>query len=526
MNLENIDYIVKNKNIKLYALSILIGALTGLVVSAYRISLLGVGNIRRDTFSKIASGNIKLLFLTIIIFIGIAILLNRFIRRHPMIKGSGIPQVRGILLMQFEYNWFKELIYKFVGGVLSVGSGLSLGRGGPAIQLGSQVAYGVRKMFKSRNVNEKFLISSGVSAGLSAAFNSPLSGIVFTIEEIHKYVTPPLLICISLSSMTAEVVTHTILGKKRLFDFKGVIPNNLNFFENLIFIFILAIIIGILGVLFTTLLLKFQKFYNNLKVSPIIKSLGIFAISIIIGVFIIDVQGVGYQLILKAKDSVFSLKVIGILLLGKFVFTIISNGPGFPGGLFLPTLVLGALTGYLFSIVVTMISPSNTNSHEYFIILGMAAFFTAVMRTPLTGNILLLEMTGAFNYLPHLMLVTVLTYIFTDLVGTRPITNVLYDDLEKKDDIQRKNLSKNSTIFTSPIVGGSWLDGMRVKKVKWPYDSLLIKIQRDNHDIIPKGYTKILSGDILFVLTTEEREKKLKPIIYDLGTQPKSDKKK
>ena len=155
-------------------------------------------------------------------------------------------------------------------------------------------------------------------------------------------------------------------------------------------------------------------------------------------------------------------------------------------------------------------------------VLGMAAFFTAVMRTPLTGNILLLEMTGSFDYLSSLILVTMVSYITTELMGIRPITSVLYENLEKKNDVQRKELSKKSTIFTSPILGGSWLDEMEVSKVKWPFDSLLIKIKRDSHDIIPKGNTKILSGDILFILTTEAREKELKPTIFDLGTKPRS----
>lgn len=522
MKLDNLNQIIKNKNIKLYMLSVLIGLLTGFVVVAYRLSLTSITNLRIDTFSKIALGNLHLLLITIIVFMLIAIILNKLILKYPMIKGSGIPQIKGVLLMQFEYNYIKELFFKFIGGVLSVGSGLSLGRGGPSIQLGSQVAYGIRKKFKGSNVNEKFLITSGISAGLSAAFNSPLSGIIFTIEEIHKYLTPILLICVSLASVSAGVVTHLILGETRLFDFQGIIPNSLNQFESFIFVFIFAILISVLGVFFTANLLKFQKFYLQSKLSPLSKSLIIFAISITVGIFILDVQGVGYKLILKTGHESFSFKLIAGLLIGKLIFTIFSNGPGFPGGLFLPSLVLGALTGNLFGLGLENFSNNYENLQQYFMVLGMAAFFTTVMRTPLTGNILLLEMTGSFDYLFSLILVTTVSYITTELMGIRPITSILYENLEKNKNIHRKELSKNSTIFTSPIIGGSWLDDMEVSKVKWPHDSLLIKIKRDHHDIIPKGNTKILSGDILFILTTEAREKELKPVIFDLGTKPRS----
>ena len=431
MNLGNLSEIIQNKNIRLYLLSIMTGLLTGLVVVSYRISLNLMTNLRIKTFSEIASGKLYLFGITIIVFIFIAILLNRLITKHPMIKGSGIPQIKGVLLMQFEYNWIKELFYKFVGGLLSIGSGLSLGRGGPSIQLGSQVGYGVGKIFKVSDENKKHLISSGISGGLSAAFSSPLSGIIFTIEEIHKSLTPVLLICISLGSITAEIVNQTILGKERLFNFQGFIPNTLNHFQNFIFVFIFAILISILGMLFTTNLLKFQNFYLQLKVTPLFKSLIIFAISIIIGIFIIDVQGVGYKLILKAGHETLTFKFITCLLLGKLIFTILSNGPGFPGGLFLPSLVLGALAGNLFGMGLEFFSSGNQNLQQYFLVLGMAAFFTAVMRTPLTGNVLLLEMTGSFEYLDSLILVTLISYITTELMGILPITSVLYKNLEK-----------------------------------------------------------------------------------------------
>ena len=523
MSLNSLDYLIKNKNIKLYFLSGIIGVLTGLIVVAYRFSLSTMTNLRIDIFSKIANGNMNLLLITIFSFIGIAIILDRLIHRHPMIRGSGLPQVRGILLMKFEYNWFKELIYKFVGGVLSVGSGLSLGRGGPSIQLGSQIAYGVRKTFKTKNINEKFLISSGVSAGLSASFNSPLSGIIFTIEELHRYLTPVLLICISLASLSAEVIVRIFLGKKTLFNFQTIIPIDIGLFKNVFFISIFAILVGVLGVIFTTNLLRFQKYYSNLKFSSLTKSLGIFAISIFVGIYFLDIQGVGYQLILKTGYESFSFKVMGILLVGKLLFTILSNAPGFPGGLFIPSLVLGALAGTLFGMTLDKILGLDNYFQQYFMVLGMASFITAVMRIPLTANVLLLEMTGSFEFLPGLILVTIMTYIFTDILNIPSLSSIQYDNLEKNKGIQRKELSKKTTIFTSPIMTGSWLDGMEVCKVKWPYDSLLIKIQRNNNDIIPKGSTKILSGDILFILTTEERECELKSVIFDLGTKIKNE---
>jgi H+/Cl- antiporter ClcA len=519
MKFDSLDNRVKNRNKKLYLLSILIGVCTGFVVVGYRISLTAMTNLRIDTFSKIASGNYRLLGITLIIFALGAVILNWIIKNHPMVRGSGIPQIKGILLMQFEYNWIKELFFKFIGGIISVGSGLSLGRGGPSIQFGSKIAYGVRKIFKMENLNGKFLISSGVGAGLSAAFNSPLAGIMYTIEEIHKYITPVLLICVSLASISAEIVTRLVLGNERLFNFCGIVPHNLNFFENFFYIFIFAILIGTLGLVFTTQLLKFQNFYNEIKYSPLVKSLVIFIISIILGIYFLDIQGVGYKLIVKTTNEVFNLKIIVILLIGKLLFTILSNAPGFPGGLFLPSLVIGALFGNLFGFGLGHFLDRGEDIHQYFMVLGMAGFFTAVMRTPLTGSILLLEMTGSFEYLTGLIFVTMISYIVAELLGVRGITNILYDNLEKDKNIQRKDLTAKTTIFSTPVMGGSKLEGITVMRLKLPSDVLLVKIQRGDYEIVPNGQTKLQSGDILFILTSEKQEKKLKPIIYDLGTK-------
>jgi hypothetical protein len=240
-------------------------------------------------------------------------------------------------------------------------------------------------------------------------------------------------------------------------------------------------------------------------------------VSIGVGVILLDIQGVGYRLILKNEKTPFSVEFLLILFVGKFLFTILSNGPGLPGGLFLPTLTLGALLGSLYGEILSFFLEGGENIHQYFMILGMAGFFTVVMRTPLTAIVLLLEMTGSFEYLGSFMLVALTSYVIIEILEVPQLTSTIYEKLEKDNNVQRKELSKKTTVFSCPVFDGSKLEGKKIKDIKLPKDALLIKIKREGKEVIPKGDTEILSGDILFFLTTEERENQLKPLIYELG---------
>ncbi|MCG6527941.1 chloride channel protein, partial [Vibrio parahaemolyticus] len=130
------------------------------------------------------------IILWVILSIITAIIVILLVKSEPQIKGSGIPQVEGKLSGEIDYNWFSVLWKKFIGGILSVGSGLFLGREGPSIQLGAAVGQGLSQFFEAPKSEEKILISSGASAGLSAAFNAPIAGLLFILEEIHHSFSP------------------------------------------------------------------------------------------------------------------------------------------------------------------------------------------------------------------------------------------------------------------------------------------------------------------------------------------------
>lgn len=157
-----------------------------------------------------------------LILLILAYVVGIMVKRDPMISGSDIPQVEGVLLGQLEMNWWKVIFRKFIGGVISIGAGLSLGREGPSIQLGAAVGQGVSKIFKRVRIEEKYLMTSGASAGLSAAFNAPFAGVIFALEEIHKNFSPLVLLAAMFASVTADFVSKEFFGLKPVFYFNNL----------------------------------------------------------------------------------------------------------------------------------------------------------------------------------------------------------------------------------------------------------------------------------------------------------------
>src|SRR3712207_824111 len=183
---ESLKHIQKS-NGKLYFLCLLVGLITGFIVSFYRYAL-HIFNILRETFvSHSTLTNYPFLIKLWLVFLMIGFFIDFLYRKYPRTSGSGIPQVKGIILGTVHYKkWFAQLLAKFVGGLFGIGAGLSLGREGPSVQLGSYVASGLAKGFHCNRVDENYLITSGASAGLAGAFGAPLAGVMFSLEELDR----------------------------------------------------------------------------------------------------------------------------------------------------------------------------------------------------------------------------------------------------------------------------------------------------------------------------------------------------
>ena len=524
----------RRHNLILVFYSIIVGILTGLVIVAYREGLDFLDELRHTTLTNVReTASLMNISKIVVIFIIAAIILQLLLSKFPLISGSGIPQVKALLMKQIKFNWFYELLSKFFGGLLSIGSGLSLGREGPSIHIGAQISEGVNSLFKTKVAEKKYLISSGASAGLAAAFNAPLSGVIFSLEELHKFFSPLLLICTLLASISADFITKLFLGYDLVFDFDTKLPEQLPTGIYLLSLIVFGIIIGFGGKLFTDGILFFQKLYKKTKLNSYVKAVVAILISLCVGLFFSEVGGGGHGLLQNIAHRSTPMKVLFILLIAKFIFTLFSYSTGFPGGIFLPMLVVGGLIGKIYGMVLMDIFDLKEAYAVHFMILGMAGDLTAVVRAPITGIVLILEMTGRFDHLFSLTLVATLAYVLTEFINLDPIYDILYRNMisgifsSKKipsekispEKTPEKPLCKSSKItILIPVIADSFLDGKHVFEISWPENCLLVGVRRDIVEIIPRGITEIRSGDFLIVLADRTDAGIISPLLYRMGT--------
>jgi len=502
--------------LKLVFEGIAVGSITGFLVVLYRYALESAGVMITGIY-KVLLIRPLLIIVWIVALSIIGYIVGLLVKHEPMISGSGIPQVEGVLLRKLNMTWWKVIIGKFFGGLLAIGAGLSMGREGPSVQLGAAAGQGFSKVFKRIKIEEKYLMTSGASAGLAAAFNAPLAGAMFALEEVHKNFSPLVLLSALSAALSADIVTSEFFGLKPVLDFKSVSVLPLKYY---FYIILLGIIIGILGMVFNKALLKTQDLYSNQKwLSKEFWVIVPLLLSIIMGLYLPEVLGGGHELITSlVTTGNFPITILLILMVVKFLFTMACYGSGAPGGIFLPLLAIGALIGNVYGVVLVQFFHFNSIYVNNFIILAMAGYFTAVVRAPITGTILITEMTGSFSNLLSLAIVSIVAYIVADLLRSEPIYESLLERFLHKDGVGVAfGNKKNKSILEFAVCMGSMLDGKQIKEIHWPSHCLLVAVKRGEQEILPRGDTIIYPGDYLIVLTNEDRVSKINDTLIEMG---------
>ncbi len=489
--------------LKIFTEGIIIGLVAGIITVLFRYSITKAESLHKVIFAYLHANPILFLFLVCILFL-LAFILGHLLKYEPQSAGSGIPQVKGVILGMMKMNWQKVLATKFFGGILALGSGLSLGREGPSIQLGAVIGQGISRLLGRTRMEERYLLTSGASAGLAAAFNAPLAGVIFALEELHKNFSSTALMSAMAASITADLVSRLFFGPKSVFNFEGLPILPVNYYGHMI---ILGIISGFGGVLFNKYLIKSLNYFDNQRIVPkTIQAIIPLLMGWFIGFFLPGILGGGNDLISDIVAGHFSLIMLLLLLVLKFSFTIISYGSGVPGGIFLPLLVTGALVGGAFGNICTEYLYVDSLYTNNFVVLSMAAFFTAIVKAPITGSVLIVEMTGSFNHLLPLITISMTAHLITDLAKSKPVYEELLDRSLNKQKLESLTNSSHDQVITElAVCVGSKLDGKKIKDIAWPEGTLLVNIKRGETEIVPKGNIRIIAGDYLFILINQNQ---------------------
>lgn len=427
-------------------LAAIIGALAGLVGTLFQMGVTYISNFQGTTLRGYFEEEWQL----ITALFSFSALLGMFayyivLKFSPESGGSGIPEIEGALQDLRPVRWWRVLPVKFLGGLSALGAGMVLGREGPTVQIGANLAAMMSAIFRVKNKdNRHMLLASGAAAGLATAFNAPFAGVIFVVEEMRKEFQYGLISfkAIMIGAITATIVYRAINGSAILLDV-GIF--NAAPIESLWLFMIMGLLLGLIGVTFNKTLLFiqdcFQKFYKG-KTYRFVLMGGLIGGSCgIIALYLPDVVGEGFNVIHSWTKGSFTLQMLLILFVIRFMTSILSFSSGAPGGIFSPLLALGTLSGAFFGGVMTELFPHYELNAGIFAIAGMGALFAATVRAPLTGAILVLELTGNFALILPMLITCLGATVTAQLFGGHPLYTLL---LQKK-------LAKENKVLSKPL---------------------------------------------------------------------------
>lgn len=482
---------------------LLVGGIGGFVVVLYRMAL----DVAGDWLDEILAyaGQTPWRMAGWFLVLGaLAWLVSRLVSWEPLISGSGIPQLEGEMAGKLEQKWYRVLPAKFLGGFLCLLGGLALGREGPSIQLGAMAGKGISRGLDRGKTEEKFLLTCGAGAGLSAAFHAPLAGVMFSLEEVHKNFSVSALLSVMTASLTADFLATAVLGTDSIFQFTITRELPVHFYWMVLG---LGVVLGVLGAFYNWFTLKVQSLYDR---ATFLNSTGRILVPFfcagVLGFTAPELLGSGHDLIEKLTSVDMLLGTAVFLLVGRFLFSAVSFGSGAPGGIFFPLLVLGGYMGGIFAMAGIRLWGLDPVFLNNFVLLAMAGYFAAVVRAPLTGIILIFEMTGTLTQMLSLSVVSIVAYVTATLLGSRPIYESLLDRLLLRRGEKPPKEQGEKMLMHFVVSRGSRIEDLTIGEIQWPENCLLVAIERGSQEIIPRGKTRLLAGDVIVTMTDERDE--------------------
>jgi len=383
------------------ALTILIAILAGLSAVLFTLAIKGTSYL----LFGIAPSYLRYILVPTLMSLVTGFLLYKF---FPDARGSGVPQTEVAYHLRQGYIPGRVPLGKFITGVLCIGSGHSMGREGPSVQIGAGIASSIGRWFHLSPARAQSLIPVASAAALSAAFNTPVAAVLFALEEIIGDMNAALIGSTVLASVASVIVERSILGNNPIFhvpQYHLVDP------AELIAYAVLGIVGGIVSLAFSKGLLWLRGIFLAMPQRTRIfqPAMGGVVIGVIL-IFVPQVMGVGYEFVGQALNGGLLLKTLLLLCVAKLVATIISYASGNAGGIFAPSLYLGAMAGGAIGVLMHRFAPFPTGDPGAYALVGMGTLFAGIIRAPMTSVFMIFELTQDYQVFVPLMIANMISF--------------------------------------------------------------------------------------------------------------------
>jgi len=423
-------------------------------------------------------------------------------------KGHGVPEVINAMVTKGGKIRPRVAIVKTLASSICIGSGGSAGREGPIIQIGSALGSSIGQLFNMTEEKTKTLVACGAGAGIAATFNAPLGGIFFALEVILREYGLKNFSSVVLSSVTATVISRSFLGDHPTFNTP---PFQLYSIMDMPYYLVFGLFTALIALLFIKVLYKSEDIFNSISMPVYLKpALGGLMIGLT-GLFFPQVFGVGYDVIESTINGEIVLGIVLALVFLKIFATSITLGSGGSGGIFAPSLFIGALLGEAFGRTATLILPSTVIPPGAFALVGMAAVFAGTSHAPISAILLLFEMTGNYQILPPLMVTCVITVVLVRWISKPSIYTLKLlrrgIDIEKYTEVDLMDSITVSEAMIKDVIAVNESETVR---------DVGLKIKKTNH----RGFPVISKdGRLVGMVTRQDINKALQSEDADSAVQ-------
>ena len=492
------------------------GALTGAVVTFYRFIAYYAISFSEHAYSFMKEKPLFILA-AVPVLVLIAFLLRFIYKKYPSIKGGGISDTMGLVGGIFTFRWLRSLVGTFTLSLLNFLLGVPLGNEGPCVLMGASLGRAVTgSLGKKGEVWNRYSITGGASAGFAAATGAPMTGIIFVIEEMHRRLSPVIIIITIVSVAACRIVTQLLCPlfgiSVEIFSEISLPPLSVG---EMWIPLVTGITLGLFSIVFLHTFRRINKLFNTTlgKVDIGYKILSVLILTLAAGIFSYTSISTGHHLTeeLFTHHSLTLIVIITIIL--RTILTLSANSAGLTGGLFLPTLAVSALTASVLSNVLILTGLIPEYYYTLVVVLGLVAGMSGIMNIPFTAVVFALEALGCSSNLSAIIIAAGVSYMIAVLSHSESINEFA---LERR--IAKENEGKTSKYveYSVTVNKNSFAEGKELKDIFWPHKLFVLSVTHPEGGVRHSGYLQ--EGDILRVgCNTYDEERTKEELLAIVG---------